>query len=101
MICEMCGNPYEGCECGNPAEALSGKSQTTGSVFADETCDHDFDNPKRIGRAHYECRKCGKDISLTLMMIEEAKLRSPNRGLDRKFSAISDIKGVKVENDLS
>ena len=36
-------------------------------------CNHTYDNPKRIGRAHYVCRNCGTDISLELLMIYEAK----------------------------
>ena len=36
-------------------------------------CEHDYDNAKRIGRANYRCPKCGEDISLEVILIEEAK----------------------------
>lgn len=38
-------------------------------------CFHDYDNPIRKGRAHYICPKCGKDISLMLVFLEEVKLK--------------------------
>lgn len=38
-----------------------------------ETCEHDYENPIRKGRAHYVCRKCGADITLELAMILEAE----------------------------
>lgn len=36
-------------------------------------CKHDYDSPIRLGRANYVCKDCKQDISLILMMIEEAK----------------------------
>jgi len=36
-------------------------------------CEHDYENPVRKGRAHYECPKCGADITLDLMFIMEAE----------------------------
>ena len=36
-------------------------------------CPHDYDNPIRKGRAHYVCRKCGEDISLTVILLYEAE----------------------------
>jgi hypothetical protein len=38
-----------------------------------KTCDHDYKNAIRKGRAHYVCPLCGKDISLILILMEEAK----------------------------
>jgi len=32
----------------------------------------DFKNPKRLGRAHYVCPECNRDISLDLVMIHLA-----------------------------
>ena len=34
---------------------------------------HDYDNAIRKGRAYYVCPKCGEDITLLLVFIEEAK----------------------------
>lgn len=36
-------------------------------------CDHDYDHPKRLGRAKYVCPKCGKDLTLELVLMAEAK----------------------------
>ncbi len=36
-------------------------------------CYHDLLNPIRKGRAHYVCRKCGADITLAVVILEEAK----------------------------
>lgn len=38
-----------------------------------EDCPHDYDNPIRKGRAHFVCRKCGEDISLTVILLYEAE----------------------------
>lgn len=38
-------------------------------------CPHDLDNPIRQGRAHFTCRLCGKDITLMMVLLEEAKRR--------------------------
>lgn len=35
-------------------------------------CDHDYDNPRRLGRANYECRKCGTNISMDMVLLAEA-----------------------------
>ena len=32
---------------------------------------HDYENAKRVGRAHYICPECGKDITLELVMMAE------------------------------
>ncbi len=32
-------------------------------------CQHDYENPVRIGRANYACPKCGADISLELFFM--------------------------------
>ena len=37
------------------------------------SCDHDLKNPVRKGRGWYECRKCGTDITLALVMYHESK----------------------------
>ncbi len=34
---------------------------------------HDYDNAVRKGRAHYVCPKCGQDITLMLVLLEDAK----------------------------
>ena len=31
-----------------------------------------FDDPKRLGRAHYVCRICGKDITMELVFMHMA-----------------------------
>jgi len=38
-----------------------------------ELSDHDTENPKRIGRCNYRCRRCDEDISMLIILIEEAK----------------------------
>ena len=37
--------------------------------------EHDFKNAIRKGRAHYICPKCGKDITLILVFMEEFKTK--------------------------
>ena len=34
---------------------------------------HDYDNPVRAGRADLRCRKCGKDITLELVLMQEVE----------------------------
>lgn len=34
-------------------------------------CNAALESPKRLGRAHYVCRECGKDITLALVMLME------------------------------
>lgn len=41
-------------------------------------CKHDYNNPKRLGRARYVCKDCGKDITLELVLIEEIKSKTPS-----------------------
>lgn len=31
-------------------------------------CQHDYDNPRRVGRAHWVCRGCGRDITVRLFL---------------------------------
>lgn len=38
-----------------------------------ETGKHDYDNPIRKSRAYWVCPKCGKDISLEVVLIYEAR----------------------------
>lgn len=39
-------------------------------------CDHNgYQNPARVGRANYRCRKCGKDISMEIILIAAAESR--------------------------
>lgn len=49
-------------------------------------CRHDYENVVRKGRARYHCPKCGKDISMEVILLaeaeweaEEAKLRAKHR----------------------
>lgn len=36
-------------------------------------CDHNgYDDPERVGRANYRCRKCGRDISIEVILIAAA-----------------------------
>ncbi len=58
-------------------------------LLSDESkCAHDLENPKRLGRAHYVCRKCGEDVTLPLVLVAEILLRD-----DRVESkTISDIR---------
>ncbi len=39
-----------------------------------ELTEHDFENPIRKGRASWFCSKCGEDISLMILLLEEAKM---------------------------
>ena len=39
-------------------------------------CNHDYENPIRLGRAFYVCRHCSEDISLTLVLIAELEKNS-------------------------
>jgi transposase-like protein len=36
-------------------------------------CAHDYENPIRKGRAHYECQKCGADITIALVLIADCE----------------------------
>lgn len=52
-------------------------------------CEHDYEHPRRVGRASYLCRLCGADISLTVILIAAAEeeherlrqVRKDNQGL--------------------
>lgn len=39
-------------------------------------CKHDYAKPIRKGRAHYVCRKCGVDITMILVILEQCKEES-------------------------
>jgi hypothetical protein len=36
-------------------------------------CDHDFKHPVRKGRGYYVCPKCGKDITVLIMMLAKVE----------------------------
>ena len=39
-----------------------------------KTCEdfqHDYENSVKKGRAHYVCQKCGKDITMELVFIND------------------------------
>lgn len=36
-------------------------------------CEHDYENPVRLGRAHYICKDCKDDITLALVLMAELK----------------------------
>jgi len=38
-----------------------------------KTCEHDYKNCIRKGRAYYVCPICGKDITLEIVLMEEVK----------------------------
>jgi hypothetical protein len=38
------------------------------------TCNHDYDNAIRLGRANWVCPKCKKDITLEFVLMHEAGL---------------------------
>lgn len=48
-----------------------------GKVMA--TCEHDYDNAKRISRAKWICPKCDKDISFTVYLLEELFMDIPDK----------------------
>ena len=41
-------------------------------------CEHDYEHPRRIGRASYLCPLCGTDISMTLFFIAMAEEEHEN-----------------------
>ena len=43
-----------------------------------EECNHDYEHPKRLGRANYVCRKCGENISLLVILLYEAQMEEQN-----------------------
>ena len=54
-------------------DALSGKSLPSGSPAGCHfASDHDYAGAIRVGRAHHECPKCGKDITLELTLFHVA-----------------------------
>ena len=57
-------------------------------------CNHDYECPIRESRAKFLCRKCGKDITLMIVMLEETK--KDENYLESKLSiaakALTDIK---------
>jgi predicted RNA-binding Zn-ribbon protein involved in translation (DUF1610 family) len=34
---------------------------------------HDYEHPEKKGRAHYVCPKCGKDITMELVFMNECE----------------------------
>ena len=52
-----------------------------GNMLGCDIQDHDYENAKREGRARYTCPKCGRDITLELVLMEQAKTPStePNQ----------------------
>lgn len=53
-------------------------------------CDHDYESPKRLGRAHYVCSKCGADITLELVFMREAGERDASNEQSVRHSAADD-----------
>jgi len=39
---------------------------------------HDFEHLIRRGRAHYECPKCGEDVTMMLLLAEQAGIDLTN-----------------------
>lgn len=39
-------------------------------------CNHDYEHPRRVGRAWYVCQKCGADISMEVILIAAAEEES-------------------------
>lgn len=42
------------------------------------TCEHDYEHPRRVGRASYTCRLCGADISMVVIFIAAAEEEHEN-----------------------
>jgi len=88
--------------------------KTTKQQRQEEKCNHDYDNPIRKGRADYHCRKCGADITLDLVCLEETKegeeqadktmderIKELKAELKRKDEALNAMKKLTVENAKS
>lgn len=51
-----------------------GESDVVDSIFMNcKNEQHDYENAIRKGRAHYVCPKCGKDITLELVLMEQMR----------------------------
>ena len=44
----------------------------------DKDCKHDYENPIKLGRANYICRKCKKNITIDLVYLMEEGLEINN-----------------------
>lgn len=47
------------------------------------TCEHDYENPRRVSRASFVCPKCGADISMAVILIAAAEEEHKQETLDR------------------
>ena len=47
-------------------------------------CPHDYDTPIRRGRCSYECRLCGADISMQVILIGVMELDENERKVAKK-----------------
>lgn len=69
------------------------------------TCDHDYYNAVRKGRAHYVCPKCDADISLAVILIalavseEEKIMKNQITPLAHKISKIEEL--VNMFKDIA
>jgi len=52
-----------------------------------EACHHDYERPVRKGRARYHCPKCGKDISMEVILLAEAEWEAEEQRLRAKHRA--------------
>lgn len=44
-------------------------------------CPHDYEHPKRLGRAKLVCKDCGEDITLELVLMAECDIDADARSL--------------------
>lgn len=61
-------------------------------------CQHDYDNPIRNGRANYSCPKCGKDISLILVLMQDAEEEIIKEQNDYRKNRVSGRREVARES---
>lgn len=52
-----------------------------------QPCRHDYEHPVRKGRARYHCPKCGKDISMEVILLAEAEWEAEEQRLRAKHRA--------------
>jgi ribosomal protein L37AE/L43A len=55
--------------------------------FNKKECQYcDFKNPLRLGRAYYVCRKCGRDLTLELVLLRDLESTKNKKSVIKKRS---------------
>ena len=58
-------------------------------------CHHNYEHPRRVGRAWYVCPKCGADISMEVILIAASEEES-----ERVRQVCEDIERISVATEI-